>query len=135
MTQGTAIPAGARRPGSHRERPGAERGAVTVEAAFGILALLAVASGLVWCLALLPAQLAVAEAARAAARVAARGDDAAVVRDEARRLVPDAWVDVHLDVDHVVVEVTRTLSPPGVLGRWGSVHLSAESVALVEQSS
>ena len=134
MERTIAIPAGVSRPGAHRARLGADDGAVTVEAAFGILALVAVVGVLAWCLALLPAQLAVGEAARAAARVAARGDDPVVVSEEARRLVPDAQVEVHLDVDHVVVDVTRTVSPPGVLARWGSVHLRAESVALVEQA-
>jgi hypothetical protein len=135
MERTSAIPAGARRPGSHRSRVRADVGAVTVEAAFGILALVAVVGVLAWCLALLPAQLAVGEAARAAARVAARGDDSAAVREEARRLVPDARVEIHLDGDHVVVDVSRTVSPPGALGRWGSVHLHAASVALVEQAS
>ncbi|MDA8436764.1 MAG: hypothetical protein M0Z98_12355 [Actinomycetales bacterium] len=134
MERTTATPAGVSRPGSHRARVRTNDGAVTVEAAFGILALTIVTGALAWCLALLPAQLAVGEAARAAARVAARGDDAAVVREEARRLVPDARVEVHLDVDHVVVDVTRTVSPPGVLARWGSVHLHAASVALVERA-
>ncbi len=106
---------------------------MTVETAAGILMLLAVSIGLAWALALLPAQLAVGEAARAGARLAARGDGAAEVRAEARRLVPDAEVDVHLDVDHVVVDVSRTVAAPGALARWGSVRLHAASVALVEQ--
>lgn len=132
MQRTTTTPAGLSRPGSFRAAA-ADRGAVTVETAFGILALIAVVSGLAWCLALLPAQLAVGEAARAAARSAARGDGDAVVRAEARRLVPGADVDLHLDVDHVVVEVSRTVTPPGALGRLGSVRLHAASVALVEQ--
>jgi Flp pilus assembly protein TadG len=133
MERRTVVPAGTRRPGPRRARAGADQGAVTVEAAFGILALLAVTTALVWCLSLLLAQLAVGEAARAAVRVAARGDDVRTVRDEARRLVPDADVDVRVDVDHVVVDVSRSVSPPGVLASWGSVRLHAESVALVER--
>jgi hypothetical protein len=133
MQLALATPTGLRRPGSLGAPAGSDHGAVTVETAFGILALLAVVSVLAWCLALLPAQLAVGEAARAAARLAARGDDTAVVRAEARRLVPGAEVDVHLDVDHVVIDVSRIVSPPGALARWGSVRLHAASVALVEQ--
>jgi hypothetical protein len=124
------VPAGPRRPGP---RPSAaERGAVSVEAAFGILALLAVVSALVWCLSLLIAQLALGEAARAAARVAARGDDLAAVRDEAHRLVGGAVVVVRTDSGHVVVDVTRSVTAPGALARWGAVELHADATALVE---
>jgi hypothetical protein len=128
-----SLPGGVRPCG--RAREGRDRGAVTVESAFGILALVAVLSVLAWCLGLLVAQLAVGEAARAAARVVARGEDLGAARDEAQRLLPDAVVEVHHDLDHVVVDVSRSVSPPGALARWGSVRLSAESVALVEQGS
>ena len=126
------VPAGARRPGP---RPSQEEcGAATVEAAFGILALLVVVTALVWCLSLLVAQLAVGEAARAAARVAARGDDLAAVRDEAHRLVGDAVVVVRTDSGHVVVEVSRSVTAPGALARWGAVELHADATALVEET-
>jgi uncharacterized protein YbjQ (UPF0145 family) len=105
-----------------------------VEAAFGILALLVVVTALVWCLSLLVAQLAVGEAARAAARVAARGDDLAAVRDEAHRLVGDAVVVVRTDSGHVVVEVSRFVAAPGALARWGAVELHADATALVEET-
>lgn len=36
--------------------------------------------------------------------------------------------------DHVIVEVQRSLAPPGPLGRWGSVHLRAQAEALVESA-
>jgi Flp pilus assembly protein TadG len=134
------VSAGARRPGPRpvrRRAAGAWRrddGAVSVEAAFGIAALVAVMGALAWCFSLLGAQLAVGEAARAAARVAARGDDASAVRAEARRLVGDAEVVVHVDADHVVVEVSRSVAPPGALARWGGVHLHADATALVEET-
>ncbi len=127
------VPAGARRPGPRPPQEPADRGAVTVEAAFGILALLVVVTALAWCLSLLVAQLAVGEAARAAARVAARGDDLAAVRDEAHRLVGDAVVVVRTDSGHVVVDVSREVTPPGALARWGAVELHADATALVEE--
>jgi len=128
------VPAGARRPGPLPSSPDGDRGAVSVEAAFGILALLVVVSALVWCLSLLIAQLAVGEAARAAARVAARGDDLAAVREEAHRLVGDAVVVVRTDSGHVVVEVSRSVTAPGALARWGAVELHADATALVEET-
>ena len=118
MVVPSGVPAGARRPGSRAAAR--DRGAVSVEAAFGILALLVVVTALVWCLSVLVAQLAIGEAARAAARVAARGDDVAAIQQEARRLVGDADVVVRVDADHVVVEVSRSVVPPGALARWGS---------------
>ena len=137
MQHHDVVPAGARRPGpgtAGGPRGDDDRGAASVEAAFGIVALVLVVGALGWCLSLLGAELAVGEAARAGARVAARGDDPAAVRAEARRLVGDAEVVVHVDADHVVVEVSRSVAPPGALARWGVVHLQADATALVEQA-
>jgi hypothetical protein len=69
-----------------------------------------------------------------AARVAARGDDTAAVQAEARRLVGDAEVVVRVEADHVVVEVSRSVMPPGALATWGAVRLRADATALVEVS-
>ena len=132
MTHIATVPGGASRPG--RRPQTADSGAVTVEAAFAIVGLVAVVLALAWCLGLLGAQLAVGEAARAAARSAARGDDQVTVTLEARRLVPGSSVVVRVDGDHLVVEVSRDVQPPGGLARWGSVHLSAESVAAREMT-
>jgi hypothetical protein len=135
MQRHLGVPAGIRRPGPHlTPRTSCDRGAVSVEAAFGIAALVLVLGALLWCLSLLGAQLAVGEAARAAARVAARGDDAGAVRAEAHRLVGDAEVVVRVEADHVVVEVTRSVTPPGALARWGAVRLRADATALVEEA-
>jgi Flp pilus assembly protein TadG len=131
MDERREVPAGARRPGPRSAAR--ERGAVSVEAAFGLLALIAVVTVLVWCLSLLVAQLAVGEAARAAVRVAARGEDVSAVREEAHRLVGDADVVVRIESDHVVVEVHRSLSPPGALARWGAVDLRADATARLEE--
>jgi len=108
---------------------------MTVEAAFAMLGLVAVVAALAWCLAVIGAQLAVGEAARAAARVAARGEPSAAVGDEAHRLVPDAVVQIRVDADHVVVHLQRTVTLPGAFARWGGIDLRAEAVALVETPS
>jgi len=78
-------------------RPGhgpLDAGAVTVEAALSLLAMVGVVAALVWGMSLVGAQLTVGEASRAAARAAARGEPYAVVAGTARRLVPGAAVDV-----------------------------------------
>jgi hypothetical protein len=124
------VPDGFGRPG---HRP--DDGAMTVEAAFAILGLVAVVAALAWCLALIGAHLAVGEAARAAARVAARGEPSSAVGEEAHRLVPDAVVDVEAEGDHVVVRLRRTVTLPGLFGRWGTVAVRADAVALVEAPS
>jgi hypothetical protein len=124
-------PAGARRPGHHPAGEG-ERGAVTIEAALAMMALTVVLAAVVWALGVLAAQLALGEASRAAARSAARGEATASVVAEARRLVPDAEVSVRADGDRVVIEARRTLRPPGLLARWGTVDLVAASTAAAE---
>ena len=111
-----------------------DRGAVAVEAAAASLLLVVLLLAAAWCLLAVLAQLGVGEAARAAARVAARGEDDTAAVAEARRLVPAAAVGVHHDGDHVEVDVERVLAPPGPLGRWGSVHLRASAAALVESA-
>lgn len=98
----------------------------------GVLAIMAVLLMVAWCTGLLLAQLAIGEAARAAVRVAARGDDAANVIAEAQRLVPGAQVFIdHIGPD-IHVEVSQIVTPPGSLVRLGSVRLSASSVAADE---
>ncbi|WP_203471440.1 TadE family type IV pilus minor pilin [Mycolicibacterium chubuense] len=85
-----------------------DSGAVTVEAAFAILSLVAV---LVVCAAGLTAvsmQVRCVDAAREAARLAARGDDAGATA-AARKVAPaDAAVDVRRDGEFVVATVTST---------------------------
>ncbi|MBI1376645.1 MAG: hypothetical protein GC157_04070 [Frankiales bacterium] len=107
---------------------------MVVEAAVATVALVAVALVLAWLLGLLGAQLAVGEAARAGARVAARGEPSSAVAAEARRLVPDAVVDLRPEGDHLVVDVRRPVALPGLLARWGPVVLQAGAVSLREPS-
>ena len=83
-------------------------------------------------LGLLGAQLAVGEASRAAARLAARGDAPGAVVVEARRLAPGAEVVLRGSGDRVEVEVVRLVTPPGLLARLGSFRLAAVSTAMLE---
>ncbi len=129
MSGTTSVPGGAHRPGP----PAADGGAVSVEAAFGIGALVAAALCLAWCLTLVGGEVALSSAARAAARVAARGEDVAAVAREAHRLVPDAVVTVRQVDGHVLVECRRSVSPPGLLERLGTIRLEARSAAVLEQ--
>jgi len=111
-----------------------DRGAVAVESALALLVLLVVLLAGAWCLLAVLGQLGVGEAARAAARVAARGEPVPAVVAEARRLVSGADVQVRREGDHVVIDVERPVSPPGPWARWGAVRLHAEAVALVEET-
>jgi len=121
-----------RGPGARPGHGPRDAGAVTVEAALSLLAMVGVVGALVWGMSLVGAQLTVAEASRAAARAAARGEGYALVADEARRLVPGAAVDVRDVGGRVEVEVVGTVSPPGPFARFGDVRIGSVSVADVE---
>jgi Flp pilus assembly protein TadG len=132
------LPDDSRRPGdrtTHDSAATGDDGAVTVEAAFAVMALVCVAVALSWCVTLVGAELALGEAARAAARVAARGGPPDAAPAEARRLVATAHVEVRRDGDHVAVVVTRSLGLPGALAAWGEVGLRADAVAAIEAAS
>jgi Flp pilus assembly protein TadG len=128
MTRSHRVPGALGLPG--RARP--DEGAVAVEAAISLLALVVVVAVLVWGIGLLGAQLAVGEAARAAARAAARGESSAVIEAEARRLAPDASVSVTVTGDRVEVGVARSVGAPGGLARLGTFDLSSSATAAVE---
>ncbi len=128
MSRSLRVPGAARLPGRTRT----DSGAVTVEAAVSLLALAGVVGMLLYGLGLLGAQLAVGEASRAAARLAARGDAPAAVVVEARRLAPGAEVVLRGSGDRVEVEVVRIVTPPGLLARLGSFRLGAVSTAALE---
>jgi hypothetical protein len=106
--------------------PTDDRGGVTVEAAFAVAALVVVAVLGVGGLAAVSAQVRCIDAAREAARLAARGDDSAAV-DMARRTGPDgASIEVRRDGGRIVARV-RVRAPlvPGVT-------VGAEAVAAPE---
>ncbi len=121
----TVIPGRARR---------SETGAVTAEAALVIPVLVGVVLALVWVLALVGTQTRVVDAAREAARLAARGESPAAVVSAARAVAPaGATVRVRRSGGQVVAVVTAAVRGPGGLVRFlGGVTVRSEAVAVPE---
>jgi Flp pilus assembly protein TadG len=114
-----------------------ERGAVTAELAMAIPVLLAVTLGLVWTLSLGAAQVRMVDAAREAARAAARGDDAESALERGREVAPaGARLTMTTQGDKVVVSGAVDVDGiGGVLAVLPSVRLTATAVAAREGSS
>lgn len=132
--QRTEDPAGrrSRTPTARRtSTPADQRGSVTAEAAVALPSLLVVLAAAVSVLACVGAQLRCVDAARGAARAAARGDDLAAVRAVAEGLAPDdARVAVHDGGDTVEVRVQARVQPLGrVLAVLPDVLVSGRAVA------
>lgn len=109
---------------------------VTAETAVLLPVLLVVLAAAVGVLACVAAQLACVDAARAAARVAARGDGPAEVRQAGQRLAPaDAAVQVRRGGDTVEVRVSAQVRPFGRALRLPAVGVSGRAVAAVEPGS
>ena len=123
------------RPPSPRTR---DRGMVTAETAVLLPVLLVVLAAAVFVLACVAAQLKCVDAARSAARVAARGEPAATVTGTAERLAPDgARVGLSSgstgDVETVQVVVRAQVRPFGrALRGLPAVGVSASAVAALE---
>ena len=95
--------------------------------------LVSLAIGLVWFLSLASQQVRVVDAAREAARVAARGDPDGVAIERARTAAPGSTVEVVHDGGEVTVTVSATAGGPGGLFRHlPGAHLSARAVAAEE---
>lgn len=111
-----------------------EVGAVTVEAAISLLAVVLVLTMVVWFVVVLAAQLRAMDAARAGARLAARAQPYADVRDEVHRIAPGVRVDVErAGGQRVVVTVRQRMTPPlGLLSGLGSVDVGGRATAWVE---
>jgi Flp pilus assembly protein TadG len=112
-----------------------ERGAVTAELALGLPLLLAVTVGLVWLLAAAAAQVRVVDAAREAARVAARGDGTEMARSVGRRIAPrGAEVSVQVAGDEVTAEArARVEGPGGLFDFLPGVTVRSTAVAVAEE--
>lgn len=112
-------------PRRRRVRGDRARGAVTAEIATALPALVVVVIGAVWVVSVGLTQLRCADAAREAARAAARGDDPAVVSSVAEATAPDgAAVQVRVEGDIVTVEVAARVPPPLPFGD----HVAAPTV-------
>ncbi len=120
--------------GSVRPRGDDERGAVTAEAAVVIPLLLAVAMALVWLVALAATQVRVVDAAREAARAAARGEPDAVSVERGRQVAPDgARFEISRGGGAVTVRVAADVKGPGgLLAFLPAVPVSSEAVAAEE---
>jgi Flp pilus assembly protein TadG len=112
-----------------------ERGSVTAELALGLPLLLAVTVGLVWLLAAASAQVRVVDAAREAARVAARGDGAEAARSVGRRIAPEgAALSVEVTGDEVRAEAAARIEGPGGLFDFlPAVTVRSTAVAVTEE--
>lgn len=123
--------------GYHR-RTGLSRdsGMVTAETAMVFPVLVIVLVLTVFALSCVAAQLRCVDAARAAARLAARGEPTGAVSAAGRSLAPkDASVQVTSTAETVEVRVTAVVDPfRGVLARMPGVPVGARAVAPREDS-
>lgn len=114
-------------------RPGRDDGTVTAETAVLLPVLLVVLAAAVGVLACVGAQLKCVDAARAAARVAARGEPVAAVQVAGKRWAPPgAQVRVRSEADVVEVVVHARVRPFGAALRVPPVDVRARAVAAVE---
>ena len=113
-----------------------DAGMVTAETAVLLPVLLVVLAAAVGVLACVAAQLRCVDAARAAARVAARGDAPALVQQTGARLAPaDAQVRLRRSGETVEVVVTARVRPFGPALRLPAVAVRGRAVAAVEPAS
>ncbi|MGN9843727.1 TadE family type IV pilus minor pilin [Nonomuraea sp. H19] len=110
----------------------ASRGSVTAETAAMLPALMVVLAAALWAIQAVSAQVECVDAARTAARAAARGEPLDQVRDVARAATrPDAQVDVTRDTETTKVQITVQVRPA-----WGAslpaVRVAASATAATE---
>ncbi len=111
-----------------------EDGSVTAEAAVVIPTLVAVVLSLCWLVALGIAQIQVVDAARDAARRAARGDDPATLQQHVQRTAPGAELSVSGSDDQVRAHVRATVGAPGwLVVPLPTVTLEATSTVIREE--
>nr|WP_051107948.1 TadE family type IV pilus minor pilin [Actinomadura atramentaria] len=90
---------------------------VTAEVALALPSLVLVTAVALWGVAAASARLACADAARAGARAAARGEPLAAVRSFVARAAPrGAVVTVRRDAAETSVDVSARIAPPGASG-------------------
>lgn len=110
---------------------GADRGAVTVEAALALSVLVLVLAGALAAVSCLVGHLRCVDAAREAARLAARGDDAGAAAAVER----SAPTGSRLTLDRGSEVVTATVSSAAAGGLLPGVTLSATAIAAAEPTS
>ena len=110
-----------------------QRGAVTAELALGDPAAALADRGLVWLLSVGEAQVRIVDAAREAARAAARGDAGRRRRARGEQVAPGSTVVVTIRGGEAVSTATASVAPPGgLLGFLPSVALRARAVSAAE---
>jgi hypothetical protein len=114
--------------GHRRRKQEDDRGAVTVEAAIGLMALVMVLSLLLYGLTAAADQVRCVDAAREAARLTARGD--VDLAEEAAARVAPVGAEIDVDIDGERIHVNVDASPLGDL--LPGVHLHAEAFAVRE---
>lgn len=114
-----------------------DRGAVTAELAVALPTLLAVTTALVWLLSVGSAQVRTVDAAREAARAAARGDDPAAAVAIGQQVAPEGvLVTVTTAGERVVAQASGQVPGPGGLFAFlPGAPVSAEAVAAVEPTA
>lgn len=115
-------------------QPAAERGMVTAEIATALPVLVALIIVAVWSVAAAASQARCADAAREAARAAARGEDDAVIRKIAEEVAPrHATITVDRANGRVVVEVQAGVPvPPPFSGSLDGPRVRGRAVAVEE---
>lgn len=111
-----------------------DRGMATAEIAVALPALVVLVAAGMTAVSVLTAQLRCVDAAREAARAAARGEDAATVRSLAERSGPDGSA-VRVTSGGQEVEVTVWAEADSVGGLLPAVRVQANAVALREPES
>lgn len=110
-----------------------ERGAATAELALSIPLLVSLTIGLVWLLSVGAAQVQMIDAAREAARAAARGDPAGEAASRGQLVAPGSTVTVAVGDGVAVATASGEVGPPGgLLGFLPAVHLQARAVTAAE---
>lgn len=118
------------RPGGESHDP-RDRGAVTVETAVIMPALVLLLAVMLAAAAAGMTVVRFEEAARASARAAARGETVAAAQERAREIAgDDSTVTVAAGSDRVNVTVSGPA--PGILGQWSDWTLSADAMAVTE---
>ncbi len=110
---------------------------VTAEAAMVLPVLVALTAALAWVVALGIAQVRLVDAAREAARLAARDEPAATVQEAALAEAPDgSWLLLRRDGDTWRAEVRADVVPDlPLVGSLPAVGLSARAVSVAEPST
>lgn len=119
----------------HRRPRKNDRGMVTAEAAVVLPVLVVVLAAAVWLLAVVAAQLRCVDAARVAARLAARDEPPGLVQATAREAAPQgATVQVSERDGQVLVVVRARLQPLAVLDLVPSITVSGTAAAVLERT-